>query len=122
MTNVTQDGEGGRRIGLFLPFKVGDREVKEIYLQPFEFGWTLDWKDSKFKSLTALLVFVSGQPEEVIRKIRYPDADRVMSPFVDFFPSDVRADIERGRIPAPPIPPMPNPDEPYPNAEPNAAI
>jgi hypothetical protein len=117
---VVSNKLGGRTVQLFIPFEHGGKTIFEIVLSPFRFGDTLRWGEGEFPTSLALLTELAGVDEAVIRDLRYPDVDRVMSAFIDMLPQDLRDDIANGRVPvkrgqatpAEPATPTP-PAEPY---------
>lgn len=91
--------DGGRSIELFLPFKHGRKWVRAIHLSPVTWDHTLRWQEGDYKRSLDLLFDLSVEPEAVLRKLRYPDVDRVMQQFFDMLPSEIREAIAAGQIP-----------------------
>ena len=90
---ITYDRRGGRTVELFIPFKVGEQEVEAITFQPVRFDDVLSWQDRKYATMLSLMAKMSGIDEAILRQIRYPDTDRVMSVFVDMLPPEIRESI-----------------------------
>ena len=96
---ITDTKLGGRTIELFIPFHHGGKLVERITLAPFRYGDTLRWGEGDFQTSFALLAELAGVDESVIREIRYPDANRVITAFISMLPQDIQEDIANGRIP-----------------------
>jgi hypothetical protein len=90
---------GGRTIHLFIPFEFNGKKIEAITLAPMRLGHTLRWATGDWKSSIEFLVELAGVDEAVIRELRYPDADRVMSAFMDLITPEIRTDIINGSVP-----------------------
>jgi len=99
---ITQNNTGGRTIQLFIPFDFQGRRIDAITLSPLRLGHVLSWNEGRWKAMIELLVELAGVEENVIRELRYPDADRVMEAFMAMVSPEMRLDIEQGRIPQKP--------------------
>lgn len=91
--------DGGRTIELLLPFKHEGKSVTLIGLAPVTWGHTLKWQGGEYTKSLDLLFELCEQPEAVIRSLRYPDVDRVMTQFFDMLPPEIRESIANGTIP-----------------------
>lgn len=100
---ITLNKDGGRTIQLFIPFEFNGRKIESVTLSPLRFGHVLGWNEGKWATTVALLTEMSGLEENVIRELRYPDADRVMESFMTMLTPEMRNDVESGRIPVKPI-------------------
>lgn len=99
---TTYARSGATVIGLFMPFAMGDKQIEEITIAPFDYGMTLRWRRGEFQSSTALLVELCvGMDEVAVMRIKYPDMDRIMFAFINALPQVVRDDILRGEFPPP---------------------
>lgn len=96
---ITHDNTGGRVVQLFVPFEFGGKRVDSITLSAFKFGHVLRWNEGYFKNMMGLLVNMAGVEENVLRELRYPDADRVMEAFMAMLTPEVRNDILSGQTP-----------------------
>ena len=85
-----------RRIELFVPVKVGEKEITEVVLAPVTFGHTIRWGKQAIAGSMALLMELSGLTEEELSAIGYPDIERVMKSFLDMLPDPLRAAITEG--------------------------
>jgi hypothetical protein len=101
---TTYARSGATVIGLYMPFAVGDKQIEEVSLMPFDYGLTLRWRKGEFQSSTTLLLALcDGIDEPTLMKIKYPDMDRIMFAFINSLPSVVRDDIMQGTFPPPPV-------------------
>lgn len=91
--------DGGRLIKLFLPFKHGRKWVREITLAPVTWDHTLKWQSGDYQKATDLLFDIAEQSATIIRMVRYPDVDRVMTQFFEMLPPEIRESIAAGNIP-----------------------
>lgn len=96
---ITQHADGGRSVELFLPFKHGRKWVRAIHFSPVTWNHQLRWQDGEYKRSLDLLFELAKEPETVLRKLRYPDVDRVMQQFFDMLPNEIREAIAAGHIP-----------------------
>jgi hypothetical protein len=97
--DVTYTRQGGRKIELYIPFKWKGRSYTALNIGPCSLDHLMRWQEGKFKTSIALLADMSGQPEAMIRRICYPDIDRVLAAFVDMVPAAIQADIGQGAVP-----------------------
>jgi hypothetical protein len=112
------DRKGGRRVELLIPFEHLGKTVDAINLRPILFDHTLRWQQGEFRTSVALLAHLAGEPESVIKMLRYPDADRVFAVMMDMLPALIRLDIDAGQVPIATGPPRPQAaPEPEPGAE-----
>lgn len=96
---ITMKRDGGRTIQLFIPFEFNGQKYESVTLSPLRFGHVLGWNEGKWATTIALLVEMSGLEDNVLRELRYPDADRVMESFMTMLTPEMRNDVENGRIP-----------------------
>jgi len=102
---IIQDKSGGRTVELFIPYEHMGKKVDKISFPAFRYGHTLRWNKGDWKTSFAMMVELSGMEEELLKELRYPDTDRVMSTFLDMLPLEIRNDIMEGRIPTKEMPP-----------------
>lgn len=137
--SIELDMKGGRKIGLFLPFKsTMGQQIDYVYLNPITWDMTLRWQERRFTRSLDLLIEVSNLTEATLRGLMYPDVDRVLTQFFEMLPAEIRNDIAAGNAPLfspsttppqqqqveqpehpedfgsnyPPVPPMPLPHRP----------
>lgn len=112
---------GGRTVELFVPFDFLGDKVKQIDFGPIRFDHTIRWQAGQIQSLLALMAEVAGVDEALLRQVAYPDADRMMSAFIDMLPPEIRNNLNLASStsaleqPAPAAqeqPPL-DPDEPH---------
>jgi hypothetical protein len=100
MSTIELDAKGGRKIGLYLPFKsILGQQVDYVYLNPISWDMTLRWQERKFKRSIDLLVEVSNLTEATLRGLMYPDVDRVLTQFFQMLPPEIINDITSGNAP-----------------------
>lgn len=97
---------GGRRVNLLIPFKAKKPNNEEIQVTavdigPVEIDHVMLFNEGRYENSLALLASMCGIPVPVLRKIKYPDADRVLGAFMDMLPASIRLQIEAGQIPMP---------------------
>lgn len=83
---------GTRVVRLSTPFDASGLLISEIKLRPVRLGDMVD-VDKDGISVIALLERLSGQPSFVIRGVRYPDAEVLLSALLMHVPASVRAAI-----------------------------
>lgn len=91
--------DGGRRIFLLLPFRHGRKMIKSITLGPVMWEHTLKWQDGDYGKSIDLLFDIAEESAVILRKVRYPDVDRVMEQFFSMLPPEIREAIAAGTIP-----------------------
>jgi len=96
---IVHNKTGGRTIELFIPFDHGGKKIESITFAPFRLGHAMRWSAGDWKTSIELMVELAGVDESVILDLRYPDADRVMSVFMDMLTPPIRDDIIAGNIP-----------------------
>lgn len=101
---IEQTNRGGRVVHLFIPFKFNDEDVTKIVLRAVEFGDAQDWEDGKFRSSLELLAKLAGKTEGCIRKVKYPDAQRLMEEFIRHLPYPMDQAVREGTVPLPRVP------------------
>lgn len=97
MTTLRKDG--GRDIALFLPFEHGGESITQIGLAPVTWNHTLKWQGGEYNKATDLLFDLAEQSEDVMRSVRYPDIDRIMTQFYEMMPPEIRDAMAAGTIP-----------------------
>ena len=100
---IVQDNIGGRTVHLFIPFEHGGKKIEKVSFQPLRLGHVLKWNEGEWRSMIGLLVALADVSEEVIRDLRYPDADRIMETFLSMLTPEIRDDIGNNRIPQKPF-------------------
>jgi hypothetical protein len=96
---VALDKSGGRRIELFIPFEYEGSLVEGVEIGAPQFDHVIRWQEGEYKSALALLSAMSGMTQVCLRKLRYPDAERVFAAFMDMLPDAIRADVQAGIAP-----------------------
>jgi hypothetical protein len=96
---VALDKSGGRRIELFIPFDYEGKMVEAVEICAPQFDHVIRWQEGEYKSALALLSAMSGITQVCLRKLRYPDAERVFAAFMDMLPDVIRADVQAGLAP-----------------------
>jgi hypothetical protein len=96
---TTNTKEGGRKVELFLPFMVGDKNIVAIEFSPVTWGHTLDWQAGKYQRTFDLMLDLAGVDDTVLRGLKYPDVDRVVTAFMELLPTEIRDDMANGHIP-----------------------
>jgi hypothetical protein len=96
---VTLDKSGGRRIELFIPFEYEGKMVEAVVIGAPQFDHVIRWQEGEYKNALALLSAMSGMTQLCLRKLRYPDAERVFAAFMDMLPDVIRADVQAGIAP-----------------------
>jgi hypothetical protein len=101
---IKADRSGARVVELFVPFEWLGEKVDAVTLGPIVLGHALAWKQAQFKDLFDMMVeasSINGKPatEEVLRQLRYPDADRVLENFAQVLPPDIRNLFNAGMWP-----------------------
>jgi hypothetical protein len=96
---VTLDKSGGRRIELFVPFEYEGKMVEAVEIGAPQFDHVIRWQEGEYKNALALLSAMSGMTQVSLRKLRYPDAERVFVAFMDMLPDVIRADVQAGIAP-----------------------
>jgi hypothetical protein len=91
--------EGGVRIFLLQPFRHESKLIKSVTLAPVTWDNTLRWNDGEYDKATDLLFELVQEGAVVLRKLRYPDVDRVMTQFFSMLPPEIRDAIASGQIP-----------------------
>ncbi len=91
--------EGGRQVRLYLPFSHGGKKITKITIGPSKLDHTMKWNAGQYASSIQLLCEMAGESEELIRQLRYPDAERVMAAFMANLPDVIRDHITSGTIP-----------------------
>lgn len=114
MTTLRKDG--GRNIELFLPFEHKGEMISVIGLAPVTWSHTLKWQGGEYSKSTDLLFELAEHSEDIIRSIRYPDVDRVMTQFFEMLPPEIRDSIANGTIPRKVV--VPNVEESTEQSEP----
>jgi hypothetical protein len=96
---VALDKSGGRRIELFIPFDYEGKMVEAVEIGAPQFDHVIRWQQGEYKNAVALLSAMSGMTQVCLRKLRYPDAERVFAAFMDMLPDVIRADVQAGVAP-----------------------
>jgi hypothetical protein len=96
---ITDNKMGGRRVELFIPFRVGDEDVIAVTFGPWKMDYTLRWEKGEWVSLLAVMATVADVKEEVLRELRSPDDERVISAFLGMVPPEVRNQVAQGMVP-----------------------
>jgi hypothetical protein len=96
---VALDKSGGRRIELFIPFDYEGKMVEAVEIGAPQFDHVIRWQGGEYKNALALLSAMSGMTQVCLRKLRYPDAERVFAAFMDMLPDVIRADVQAGVAP-----------------------
>jgi hypothetical protein len=96
---VALDKSGGRRIELFIPFEYEGKVVEAVEIDAPQFDHVIRWQEGEYKNALALLSAMSGMTQLCLRKLRYPDAERVFSAFMDMLPEVIRGDVQTGVAP-----------------------
>jgi len=96
---IALDKSGGRRIELFIPFEYEGMMVEVIEIGAPQFDHVIRWQEGEYKNALALLSAMSGMTQLCLRKLRYPDAERVFAAFMDTLPDVIRADVQGGVAP-----------------------
>jgi hypothetical protein len=96
---VALDRRGGRRIELFIPFEYEGKMVEAVEIGAPQFDHVIRWQGGEYKNALALLSAMSGMTQVCLRKLRYPDAERVFAAFMDMLPDAIRADVHAGIAP-----------------------
>ena len=105
---ISHNRDGGRTVFLYVPFE----GIDAITLAPMTFGHHLDWRDGRYNNGFELMCNMAGVSEDIMRKLRYPDIDRVMSEFFVMVTVDIRDDVVNNFMPMPFVPdPEPEPEE-----------
>lgn len=109
MTHDTMRRDGGWTVELVNAIDGG--KVKDIDINPAELDHVDRWGKGEIRSTMGLLEELSGVPEAVLRKLVYPDVDRVMFALSSVLPPVIRHDMEKAARPlfTPPDPPMVGP-------------
>lgn len=93
------DNKGGRSIELYLPFEHDGKQITKVEFQPITLGHMLAWQEGEYKSSMTLMTQLAKMDDFAMRLLRIPDADRVMSAFMDMLPATMRDDVQNGRVP-----------------------
>jgi hypothetical protein len=96
---VALDKSGGRQIELFIPFEYEGKMVEAVEIGAPQFDHVIRWQAGEYKSALALLSAMSGMTQLCLRKLRYPDAERVFAAFMDMLPDAIGADVQAGISP-----------------------
>lgn len=90
------DGAAGiETVPLAHPFTHGDREVREIRVPPVDYGTVLDFEAGLVADVFDLVWRVTGEPMVVIRALRGPDAEAVLSAVRAVLPAPIAAALAR---------------------------
>jgi hypothetical protein len=119
---ITQKTNGGRCVELFLPFEWEGKEIKSITISPLLLDHVMKWQRGEWQDSFDLLAEISKQGDttketqgNILRQLRYPDADRVLATFFDMLPPEIRVQIQQQNIPQPQLE---YPQQPYPEPTP----
>lgn len=96
---VTIDKMGGRAVELFIPYEWQGKRIDRIVFRPLKLVNTEMWLKGSYKSIMHLMSDLSGLPEDTLRQLCYPDADRVMSEFINLLPDEIKAWVVKGQVP-----------------------
>ena len=111
MASDTMTKTSGWRVELQAPVAFNNTTIEAIDIRPMRLDDVLKWGDDTIRSTLGLLEALSGIPEEALRLLQYPDADRVLVALASIMPAVIRDDFQNGRKPlATPAdtPPMPD--------------
>ena len=109
---VRAERSGARVVELFMPFQFNGVQVDAVALGPITMNHTLRYNNAEYPTWFAFLVavaYVNNKPvsDELLRELRYPDADRVIQNFIEILPPEIRESVIAGvwptREPATPI-------------------
>lgn len=96
---VTVDKMGGRTVELFIPYDWQGKKIERIVFKPLKLINTEMWLKGSYKSIMHLMSDLSDLPEETLRQLYYPDADRVMAEFVNLLPDEIKSWVIKGQVP-----------------------
>lgn len=96
---IVLKADGGRRIELFVPFEFLGVKVDSVTIAPLMLDHVLRWQKGAWQDSFDLLVEMTGMKAETLRRLRYPDADRVLTTFFEMLPPEIQSGIQRGDIP-----------------------
>jgi len=102
--SITATRSGARVVELLMPFDWRGMKVEAITLGPIVFDHTLKWKKGEYKEWFDFMVeltSVNGKPAlpDLLRQLRYPDADRVFENFVQILPIEMKQVMNDGQWP-----------------------
>lgn len=102
--SVTAARSGARVVELLMPFEYKGQRFDSIVIGPIVLDNTMRWKRAEYKEWFDMMVEVStvnGRPiqPELLRQLRYPDADRVIENFFQLLPSEIKQTIADGLWP-----------------------
>lgn len=103
--------DGSRRIELFIPFEHAGKKIEALDIAAPQLDHTLRWTRGEIPNPLTLLSGLTGQPEIVLRQLRYPDVDRVLVAFLGVLPESIRDSIAQRLFqtaePEQPVAPVP---------------
>lgn len=95
---MSDNRDGSRTVQLYAPFEFTGRSIDAITIGPIKLDHILRFRSGQIGTLIALLAETTGHAEVLLRELRYPDADRVLTAFMAMLPNDIREDIIAGRV------------------------
>jgi hypothetical protein len=99
---ITHNKTGGRTVELYIPFDFNGKRIDSITFSALRFGHVLRWSAGEYKTMMDLMVEMSGVEVNVIRELRYPDAERVVETFLSLMTPELRDNIATGQVPVKP--------------------
>jgi hypothetical protein len=101
---VKASRSGARIVELFMPFEYMGMQVNDVALGPITLDHTLRYNKAEFKSWFEFMVEVSSVNNkpvtaELLRQLRYPDADRVVMNFIEILPTEIKTSVAQGMWP-----------------------
>ena len=96
---IKHEKTGGRSVGLFIPFEFGGKQYDSITFGPLKLGHVMLWNEGHWSSMMEFMAALAEIEVNVLREIRYPDADRVTEVFMAMMTPEIRNDVETGRVP-----------------------
>lgn len=101
MAHDTMKRDGGFTVELIRPLNGPRGVVNEITIRPPTLEDSLKWSNEEISSILGLIAYLSGQPEMLLRRMTWPDADRILVALGMVLPdnSGMKADFMKGTRP-----------------------